>query len=63
MKGGMPLYKYISNRPLTAFQNVFTGANLSEYRTGFRAFRKEVLMNLPLLENSGDFVFDNEMLA
>src|SRR2546427_404810 len=63
LKGGMPLYKYVANRLLTAFQNAFTGAKLSEYHTGFRAFRKEVLMNLPLLENSDDFVFDNEMLA
>src|SRR5580658_5882821 len=63
LKGGMPAYKYVSNRLLTAFQNVFTGAKLSEYHTGFRAFRKEVLTTLPLLENSDDFVFDNEMLA
>lgn len=63
LKGGMPLYKYIANRFLTAFQNLFTGAKLSEYHTGFRAFSKEVLINLPLLENSDDFVFDNEMLA
>jgi glycosyltransferase involved in cell wall biosynthesis len=63
LEGGMPLYKYIANRFLTAFQNVFTGAKLSEYHTGFRAFSKEVVMNLPLLENSDDFVFDNEMVA
>jgi glycosyltransferase involved in cell wall biosynthesis len=63
LKGGMPLYKYVANRFLTAFQNAFTGAKLSEYHTGFRAFSKEVLLNLPLLENSDDFVFDNEMLA
>src|SRR5580658_2037324 len=63
LKGGMPAYKYVSNRLLTAFQNVFTGAKLSEYHTGFRAFRKEVLTSLPLLENSDDFVFDNEILA
>ena len=63
LKGGMPFYKYVANRLLTAFQNAFTGAKLSEYHTGFRAFSKEVLMNLPLLENSDDFVFDNEMLA
>src|SRR6202045_4971312 len=63
LKGGMPLYKYISNRWLTAIQNLFTGAKLSEYHTGFRAFSKEVVMNLPLLENSDDFVFDNEMVA
>lgn len=63
LKGGMPLHKYIANRLLTAFQNLFTGAKLSEYHTGFRAFTSEVLRNLPLLENSDDFVFDNEMLA
>src|ERR1700722_17721552 len=62
-KGGMPLYKYVANRFLTAFQNILAGAKLSEYHTGFRAFSKEVLTNLPLLENSDDFVFDNEMLA
>jgi glycosyltransferase involved in cell wall biosynthesis len=62
-RGGMPLYKYIANRFLTAFQNLIAGAKLSEYHTGFRAFSKDVLLNLPLLENSDDFVFDNEMLA
>src|ERR1700693_1347792 len=63
MKGGMPVYKYVANRFLTAFANIFTGAKLSEYHTGFRAFRSDVLLNLPLLENSDDFIFDNEMLA
>jgi glycosyltransferase involved in cell wall biosynthesis len=63
LRGGMPQYKYVANRFLTAFQNIFTGAKLSEYHTGFRAFTKEVLTALPLLENSDDFVFDNEMLA
>jgi glycosyltransferase involved in cell wall biosynthesis len=63
LKGGMPLYKYVANRFLTAFQNIFTGAKLSEYHTGFRAFSRQVLTDLPLLENSDDFVFDNEMLA
>ena len=62
LKGGMPLYKYISNRFLTAFQNLFTGAKLSEYHTGFRAFSRQVLLKLPLLENSDDFVFDNQVL-
>ena len=62
-KGGMPLYKYVANRFLTAFQNAFTGAKLSEYHTGFRAFSRDVLLSLPILENSDDFVFDNEMLA
>ena len=62
-QGGMPRYKYISNRLLTAFQNLFLGAKLSEYHTGFRAFHRKVLESLPLLENSDDFVFDNEMLV
>jgi glycosyltransferase involved in cell wall biosynthesis len=63
LKGGMPLYKYVANRMLTAFQNLFLGAKLSEYHTGFRAFLKDVLQTLPLLENSDDFIFDNQMLA
>lgn len=63
MRGGMPAYKYISNRLLTAFQNLLIGAKLSEYHTGYRAFSREILEKLPLEENSDDFVFDNEMLA
>lgn len=63
LKGGMPFYKYVANRLLTAFQNMFMGVKLSEYHTGFRAFSKEVLQTLPLQENSDDFVFDNQMLA
>jgi glycosyltransferase involved in cell wall biosynthesis len=63
LKGGMPLYKYISNRLLTAFENIMLGAKLSEYHTGYRAFSRDVLVKLPLLENSDDFVFDNQMLA
>jgi glycosyltransferase involved in cell wall biosynthesis len=63
LKGGMPFYKYVANRFLTAFQNLIGGAKLSEYHSGFRAFSREVLANLPLLENSDDFVFDNQMLA
>ncbi|MGD0738521.1 MAG: glycosyltransferase family 2 protein [Terracidiphilus sp.] len=62
-KGGMPLYKYVANRLLTAFQNLFLGVKLSEYHTGFRAFSRELLQALPLLENSDDFVFDNQMIA
>jgi glycosyltransferase involved in cell wall biosynthesis len=62
-KGGMPAYKYISNRFLTAVQNVLLQQKLSEYHTGFRAFTREVLETLPLDENSDDFVFDNQMLA
>jgi glycosyltransferase involved in cell wall biosynthesis len=61
--GGMPLYKYISNRLLTATQNWLLGAKLSEYHTGYRAFSRKVLETLPLLENSDDFVFDNQMLT
>jgi glycosyltransferase involved in cell wall biosynthesis len=63
LKGGMPLYKYVSNRLLTAFQNIFLGVKLSEYHTGFRAFSRRLLETLPLLENSDDFVFDNQMIA
>ena len=63
LKGGMPSYKYVANRLLTAFQNLFLGAKLSEYHTGYRAFSRDVLTSLPLLENSDDFVFDNQMLT
>ena len=63
LRGGMPLYKYIANRFLTAFQNLMTGAKLSEYHTGFRAFSKELLAALPIEQNSDDFVFDNQFLA
>jgi glycosyltransferase involved in cell wall biosynthesis len=63
LQGGMPLYKYVANRFLTLFENIVLGAKLSEYHTGFRAFRRQVLEALPLEENSDDFVFDNEILA
>jgi len=63
LRGGMPFYKYVSNRLLTAFENLFLGVKLSEYHTGYRAFSRDVLTKLPLLENSDDFVFDNQMLA
>jgi glycosyltransferase involved in cell wall biosynthesis len=63
LKGGMPRYKYVANRFLTALQNLFLEAKLSEYHTGFRAFSRELLQTLPLLENSDDFVFDNQMIA
>lgn len=63
LEGGMPLYKYIANRFLTLTQNILLNYKLSEYHTGFRAFRRSVLENLPLEDNSDDFVFDNEMLA
>jgi len=63
LAGGMPVYKYVANRALTFFQNVLMGKKLSEYHTGYRAFSRRVLESLPLLENSDDFVFDNQMLA
>ena len=63
LQGGMPLYKYIFNRFLTAFQNILIGQKLSEYHTGYRAFARHVLESLPLRDNSDDFVFDNEMIA
>lgn len=63
LKGGMPLYKYIFNRFLTAFENLLIGQKLSEYHTGYRAFSKRVLEALDLEHNSDDFVFDNEMLV
>ena len=62
-QGGMPLYKYVSNRFLTMVQNALSGSKLSEFHTGYRAFAREVLATLPLLENSDDFVFDNQILA
>lgn len=63
LKGGMPLYKYISNRVLTFLQNILLQQKLSEYHTGFRAFSRRVLLNLPLFENSDDFAFDNQIIA
>lgn len=62
LKGGMPVYKYIANRVLTLLENKMIRQKLSEYHTGYRAFSRETLVNLPLLENSDDFVFDNQML-
>lgn len=62
-KGGMPMYKYLFNRMLTLAQNMLMWQKLSEYHTGYRAYRKEVLMSIPWENNSDDFVFDNELLA
>jgi glycosyltransferase involved in cell wall biosynthesis len=62
-KGGMPLYKYVSNRFLTLVQNILIGQKLSEYHTGYRAFKREVLETLHLESNKDDFIFDNEMLV
>ncbi len=63
LKGGMPLWKYLANRFLTLAENLLLGANLSEYHTGYRAFSREILQTLPWMDNSDDFVFDNQMLA
>jgi len=63
IKGGMPRYKYVANRFLTLFENLALGVKLSEYHTGFRAYRREVLETIPLKKTSNDFVFDNEILA
>ncbi len=62
-QGGMPFYKYVSNRMLTLVENWLVRYKLSEYHTGYRAFSREVLADLPLSENSDDFVFDNQMLV
>jgi glycosyltransferase involved in cell wall biosynthesis len=63
LAGGMPMYKYVANRLLTAAENILVGAKLSEYHTGYRAFSSRVLLELPLEENDDDFVFDNQMLV
>ena len=63
MKGGMPFYKYVSNRFLTLTENAIINQKLSEYHTGYRAFSTNVLKAIPLMENSDDFVFDNQMLC
>jgi glycosyltransferase involved in cell wall biosynthesis len=63
LKGGMPMWKYIANRALTAFENLALGAKLSEYHTGYRAYSRALLEQTRWAENSNDFVFDNEMLA
>lgn len=63
LQGGMPWWKYVSNRALTFMENVLLGAKLSEYHTGYRAFAREILERIDLGANSDDFVFDNQMLA
>jgi len=63
LKGGMPLYKYISNRGLTFIQNILLGYKLSEYHTGYRGFSRSIVETLPIQENSDNFIFDNQMLA
>ena len=63
LKGGMPVYKYISNRVLTLIQNLLMGQKLSEYHTGYRCFSGDVLREINFNENSNDFIFDNQLLA
>jgi len=63
LKGGMPLYKYISNRILTLIQNILMNQKLSEYHTGYRCFNAQFLKQIDFENNSDDFVFDNEILA
>lgn len=63
LSGGMPLYKYIANRALTFIQNLCTGAKLSEYHSGYRAFARHVIEDIDFESNSDDFVFDNELLC
>ena len=63
LRGGMPLYKYIFNRFLTFTQNILMNEKLSEYHTGYRAFRRDVLLTVNYENNSDDFIFDNEMIA
>jgi glycosyltransferase involved in cell wall biosynthesis len=63
VSGGMPVYKYISNRVLTFIQNLCLGQKLSEYHTGYRAFNAEILKTISFQDNSNDFIFDNQLLA
>ena len=62
-RSGMPLYKYVANRGLTLAQNILMSSKLTEFHTGYRAFSRRLLLELPLEENSDDFIFDNQMLA
>lgn len=63
LAGGMPLWRYVANRGLTAIGNLLLGTKVSEFHTGYRAYSRELLQKLPLAENSDDFVFDNQVLA
>ena len=63
LKGGMPVWKYLANRSLTAVQNLLLGAKLSEYHSGYRAYSRELLLAVDFEKNSDDFVFDAQMLA
>ena len=63
LKGGMPLWKYLNNRWLTAVMNLLFGSKLSEFHTGYRAFSADLIRKLPLEKNTDDFAFDAQMLA
>jgi len=63
LAGGMPIYKYLSNRLLTITENIILGQNLGDFHSGFRAYTREVLEAIPYQNNSDDFVFDSEFLA
>jgi len=63
LRAGMPMYKYINNRILTLFENMMTGAKLSEYHTGLRAYSRKVLTTINYKKNSNDFIFDNQVLV
>jgi glycosyltransferase involved in cell wall biosynthesis len=63
LAGGMPRYKYIANRFLTAFENLALGQNLGDFHSGFRVYRREVLERIPFENNSDDFVFDTQFLV
>jgi len=63
LKGGMPIWRYVSNRALTLAGNMLLGTKVSEFHTGYRAWSRELIERLPLAANSDDFVFDNEVLA
>ncbi len=63
LDGGMPRYKYVSNRALTFFENLALGQNLGDFHSGFRVYRREVLEAVPFEGNSDDFVFDTQFLA
>ena len=63
LRGGMPVWKYVSNRFLTAFENFALGQNLGDFHSGFRVYRREVLERVPFERNSDDFVFDTQFLV
>ena len=62
LDGGMPLYKYFANRMLTFCENILSGQNLSEWHSGMRAYKREVLENIDFMKNSDDFIFDTQVL-